>query len=100
MSAPLPIFQTDNQTIQLMQYSWKAAITPVLNSPINQGILLSNIQLTAGSNTINHLLGRKMVGWILTDKDGNATIYRSEPLNNKTLTLTTDIDCMISLWVM
>lgn len=95
----LPIFKDQNQNFMLHQTSWKAAILPVLNNEINQGILLENITITTGINVINHLLGRKQIGWIITDKNSNANLYRSVELNNKTLTLTSDANSIISLWV-
>lgn len=95
----LPIFQDPNKNFMLHQTSWDAAISPVLNNEINQGMQLTNISLSIGANKINHLLSRKQIGWIITDLNANANIYRSEPLNDKTLVLTSDSNCIISVWV-
>lgn len=97
--ASLPIFKDSNKNFMMHQTSWSAAILPTLNNEINQGILLENIALTAGINTINHLLGRKQIGWQISDIDANASMYRSQPLNDKTLTLTVSAPCNVALWV-
>jgi hypothetical protein len=70
-----------------------------LANQLMQGLLLKNIALNIGDNVINHLLGRMMQGWILTDQSAGATIYRSQPLNDKTLTLNASAGLTISLWV-
>lgn len=98
MSANLPIFQTNNKDLILLQNSWKAAIQPVLSNEINQGILIET-SLSIGNNVINHLLGRKPNGWILADVDGAAVIYRSAAFNNLTLTLNSDAAVNVRLWV-
>jgi hypothetical protein len=85
----LPIFQDPNKNFML----------PVMNNEINQGILLTNIPLINGATTINHLLSRKQQGWMIADVNAAATIYRSQPLNDKTLTLTSNAACLISIWV-
>lgn len=83
----------------LMLTTWATAINPLLNLPPNQGLLLKNIPLINGVTVINHRLGKTMQGWVIIDQDANATIYRSQPLNNLTLTVTSNAACNISLWV-
>ena len=78
---------------------WANVLEPVLSLPPNQGILRKNIPISAGVNVINTLLGQTQQGWIIVDQDGPATIYRSQPFNNLTLTLTSSAACNISLWV-
>ena len=99
MAANLPIFQMADPQAQQMQTVWKAAISPVIQNQINQGQLLPNIAIVAGANKINHLLSRQMVGWYIVDQDAPASLYRSQPLNATTLTLTSTAACNISLWV-
>lgn len=96
--ANLPIFQTGDTNLQLLQNSWKAAILPILNNEINQGILIA-ADLVMGDNVINHLLQRKPQGWIIADIEGTAVIYRSAAFNNLTLTLNSDADVPVKLWI-
>lgn len=83
----------------LLQNRWSSIINPILANPTNQTSLLNNIELSPGVNVINHKLGRKMQGWVLTDINGIANIYRSAAMNNLTLTLTSDATVTISLGV-
>ena len=82
-----------------MQNKWASELNPLLNQPQNNGILLKNISLIAGQTIINHRLGKKQQGWIITDINAAATIYRSQPLNDKTLTLTSSAPCTVNLQV-
>lgn len=77
---------------------WKSEIQPVVNYPPNQGILLTNQTLINGVTVINHLLGKTQQGWIITDITSAATIYRSQPFNNLTLTLTSNAATTCSIW--
>lgn len=81
-----------------MQIKWASEIDPILRNQLLQGILLQNVPIVSGVNVINHKLGRNQVGYIITDINAAATIYRSQPLNNLTLTLTSDAACVVSLW--
>lgn len=82
-----------------MQNSWAKQLNPILAISQMSGLMLSNVELNIGANTINHLLGRQMIGWYVVDQDANASMYRSQPLNNQTLTLTSDAVTTIKLWV-
>lgn len=95
----LKIHQTQDLPLMLMQQQWSQQLNPLLQMPFSSGSFLTNVQLINGVTTFAHYLGRQMQGWIVSDKDADASIYRSEPLNNQTLTLTSDADVTISLWV-
>lgn len=82
-----------------MQTQWKSQIDPILSNRILQGLLLSNISLKTGDNTINTLIARQQQGWLITDQTAAALIYRSRPLNSSTLTLNASAPCTVSLWV-
>lgn len=97
--ANLPIIKTGNQAIDMLQTRWKSQLDPVLASVLSNGSLIENVQLSGSSPTnINHKLGRKQIGWILTDVASEARIWRSQPLNQNTLTLSSDADVVVSLW--
>lgn len=56
--------------------------------------------MTASTNVINHKLGRMQQGWVITDINNVATsIYRSQPFNDKTLTLTSSGAVTVNIWV-
>jgi hypothetical protein len=86
-------------SLSLMQTRWAAILNPFLASPTNQIQILENVKLANGSTTINHLLGHQMQGWYIVDVNGAATIYRSQPFNDKTLTLTSSAAVTVNIGV-
>jgi hypothetical protein len=95
----LPRFSTKDQALTLLQSNWSSQIDPVLAFPPNKGFILQGVSLSTGVNVINHKLARKPQGYIITDIDAAATIFRSAPLNDTTLTLTSNADAVASIWV-
>lgn len=82
-----------------MQTRWASIINPVIACPMAQVLILKDIELITGANSINHLLGRVQQGWFIVDIDGTATIYRSAPFNDRSLNLTSSAGVTISLGV-
>jgi hypothetical protein len=82
-----------------MTVKWASELDPILRNLLINGQLITNVVIKTGNNVINHKLGRKQIGYIITDQNAQAQMYRSQPLNNLTLTLTSDADVTISLWV-
>ena len=95
----LPIFKTDDLTVMLMQTKWKSEIDPVISLPVLNGNLLTDIDLILGTTIVNHKLSRKPQGWFITDINGAATVYRSQPFNDKNITLTASAAVTVNLWV-
>lgn len=93
----LPIYQVTDRSVSLLQTNWKSEIDPVLNNPANQSILIINLSLQTGVNVFNHQLGRVPKGWIVVDSSGVASIFRSAPMNNLTMTLTSSAVVLVSL---
>lgn len=83
----------------MMITKWKSVLDPILANPLNSVSILSDVSLNNGITVINHLLGQKQQGWFLTDIDGAATVYRSQPFNDKTLTLTSNAAVTVSIGV-
>jgi hypothetical protein len=83
----------------LMQTKWKSLLDPILANPINDVSILENVKLINGVTVVNHKLGRVQQGWFLTDIQGGATIYRSTPFNNLTLTLTSSAAVTVNIGV-
>lgn len=85
--------------IGLMQERWSAILNPVIANPLNGVNILENIALNNGVTVVNHKLSRQQQGWLLTDIQGLATIYRSAPFNDKTLTLTSSAPVTVNIGV-
>ncbi len=64
-----------------MENTWATIIEPFLNNPVNDSLLLKNVSVVAGSNVINHKLGRKLQGWIPTRLRMNVTLYDTQDSN-------------------
>jgi hypothetical protein len=85
-------------SLQQTQTQWSALLNPVLVNILLNGHLIK-AHLINGVTVVNHGLGSNMNGWIISDQDGAAQIYRSQPLNDKTLTLTSNAAVNVALWV-
>lgn len=78
---------------------WKSQLDPVLANPLTNPRVLNKIVLTSGVNVINHGLQRDQQGWFITDINASASIYRSQPFNDKTLTLTSSAGATVNIVV-
>lgn len=95
----LPTWQSDDKDFQLMQNKWASILNPLLGKPMSSANILKGVQLINGTTVVNHLLGRNMQGWMISDIDAGATIYRSASFNNLTLSLTSNAACTVNLVV-
>ncbi len=95
----LPKFRNNDKDFQLMQDKWSSILNPILANPMLKGNFLKNINLINGVTVIDHLLSRQMQGWIITDQNAAASIYRSQAFNSTTLTLTSDAAVTVNLVV-
>lgn len=78
---------------------WSSVLNPLISNPLNSVTILPRVSLVTGKNVINTLLGTMQTGWIILDIDAPVTVYRSEPFNTKTLTLTSSGDASILIGV-
>lgn len=98
----LPQFQSGNVPFQLLQSAWATKLNPMLDNAVLKGLLLQDVQLVSGSNTINHGLGRQLQGWIIVRQRAQASIYDTQDANtmpNLTLLLTSDNPVMVNIYV-
>lgn len=98
----LPTLKTEDQDLSLMQSKWKSILDPIISNPANNSLVLSNLTLISGDNTINHLLGRKLQGWIVIGNSAATTFYDKQSSNQQpqlTLALHTSGACVVSLLV-
>ncbi len=95
----LPIFQTPDRILSMLQTKWSSELNPVLASPLLAGNLLQEVSLISGATVINHKLGRRLTGWFIVDINAAASIYRSAAKNDKTLTLTSNAVAIADIWV-
>jgi hypothetical protein len=77
----LPIFTTTIKELSLLQTTWASILNPVVQSPTATPVILKNVQLVAGLNIINHMLGRKLLTWKLVRQRALASIYDTQDSN-------------------
>lgn len=102
----LPQFQADKKTIetafQMMQNAWGAVLNKVIYRPQNNSILIPDVVLAVGPNTIQHSIGAPLVGWSVVRKSGGASIYDEQDTNDRpqsTLILVSDAVVTVTLEV-
>lgn len=102
MLAKVTRVQTGDRTVNQLQDNIAASLIPFLINPLLNGSFLNDVVLTSGANVLNHKLGRNLVGWIITRRNGVATVYDTQATNslpNKTLLLTASAGLTCSIYV-
>lgn len=73
--------QHDDQRINLMQDRFVEGLEAALSSELLDSIILSNVVLVSGDNTISHRLGRVLKGWIVTRISAAVSLYDRQTTN-------------------
>ena len=99
--AQLPIFKSPDTNFMLMQNKWSSILNPVVANPLSNGLLLTDISLSVGNNTINHKLQQKLQGYIITGmRNAYSQIYQetsTQPTIN--FILNSSAACVVDIWV-
>ena len=66
--------------------------------PFGEGVALKDVALTATAKEFRHGLGRVPHGFLVTDLDASATVYRTAK-NRQTITLRASTNVTASVWV-
>jgi hypothetical protein len=89
-----------NLPYELMLTQWAYKINPYISNPIVLGRAINSIFLSANTpTTIPIGLNRMQQGWFLIDNNADCRVWRTEALNAQTLTLESNADTTISIWV-
>lgn len=91
---------TPDNVLNQIQNTLVRVLNPLLSNPANDSIILSNITLVTGSNTISHKLGRTLQGWKIIRKRAVADVYDAQDTNslsNKTLILVSSANVTLDL---
>jgi hypothetical protein len=94
--------QSDNEELSRVQDLVGECLQPVLQAAILDGVLLKDLTLTPGANSIEHKLGRKPLGWIVVGLNASASIWDSQEANTfktRTLALNSSANCVVTLWI-
>lgn len=91
-------FQSADQASNQQGGAQNKALDDLFSNPLNNGTLLSPIDLKTGGNDVSHKLGRKLQGWIVVNKSAASDIYSAS--SDKTiLKLTASAACTVTLFV-
>lgn len=99
MIQKFPYLQTSLPELNILQNRWISILNTICGKLLLDGVYLEGVSLNSGVTTVNHKLGRKPQGYILCDQDAAASIYRSQPFNDLTLTLTSSAAVTVAIWV-
>lgn len=86
----------------MLQTNWSQKIDPVLRLPTVNGLLLKNVRLAVGVNTIDHKLGRNLQGWQVVRQRAAASIFDQQDSNQRqalTLVLNSSAIVTVDLFV-
>lgn len=102
MSSKIPLVQTDDKDLNLFQTQLGKTMTPILETPLNYGVLLKDIVLSTGQNVVPTRLERVLQGWMIVRQRAQAQVWDTQDLNttpNKTLLLNASTAVTVDLWV-
>lgn len=102
MAVKLPVIQTQNQELNMLQTQWAKSLYPVTSNPLNFGTTLVRVSLAVGDNVISHGLGRALMGWFPVRVRAATTIYDKQDANSTpalTLVLNSSAAVVVDLLV-
>lgn len=79
--------QTTDRLLNQIQDNIGKTTSDLIGVPLNNGILLQDVDLVSGNNTIYTTLPGALTGWIITRKSANVDIYDNQSTNTNTATL-------------
>jgi hypothetical protein len=97
------VIGTEDKDFNKLQDNIDQVLTPVLNCPLIDGVLVKDLCLQAGvSNEISHKLDRKPLGWMIVRKRRDSRIWDLQDTNaqpTKTLSIACSHDVQIDIWI-
>jgi hypothetical protein len=87
---------------ELASSQWPSVLNPLLANPLIHGHFLKDIRVSTGANVIDHKLGVRLQGYIVTLNSAAVTFYDSQATNQMphlTLILNASGSATISLYV-
>lgn len=91
--------QTTNKDINQLQNNISQTVGPLSANPMNTGIIVPDIDLAIGNNTVQTKLGRKIQGWQIARQQGPFSQITEVSEDNDILVLNSTVATKISLYV-
>jgi hypothetical protein len=103
VSVKIPYQQTDDRQFNQFQVALGKALSPVVGNPINFGLQLNSVALSASqTNSIPHMLDRNLIGWFIVRQRANSVVWDAQDSNttpSQTLSLNCSADTTVDIWV-
>lgn len=93
--------RTDDNDLRQVQDAVNFVFQDISSKTILDGRVITDV-LVNGSKLINHLLGRKLQGYLIISKDANADVWDSQSTNTTpavSLILNSSGPVKVNLWV-
>lgn len=92
----LPFVKVANKDVMSLQTLWYKIINPFFSTAQSQAVLLQNVSLVSGINTVTHGLGYPLTGWSIVRKRiwenaGTITSYDVMDEQNSNLNVTVPV---------
>jgi|TARA_R100001443_G_scaffold33383_3_gene47301 hypothetical protein len=73
---------TGDAKIDQLQSNIRTAISPLLSLPFADGVHKTDVALGTSDTLVDHGLGRKFVGYIITKQNADTSVFESSTTNN------------------
>lgn len=102
MFTKTPRTQSDDRLLTQTSIAVNQRLDSIISSQIVRGLILSNVALINGTTTINHTLGRILVGWFIIGNNAAVTVHDTQASNTTpavTLVLVSNGAAIVTLFV-
>jgi len=82
LSKPTRINSSD-RVLNMIQSNLANTIDQVVSNPLISGSFVNSVSLVSGLNTVNHKLGRRPLGFIITRKNANQNVWDTQDANTQ-----------------
>jgi hypothetical protein len=93
----IPKVLTQNRDVNQLQDNLGKAISDLNNVPFNSGILLQEIDLVVGDNTVYTTLPQVLTGWVITRQGAVSDIYDKQSTNTNPKTLILNSSAIVTV---
>lgn len=87
-----------DREVSALQVQVAETLNSLTRITVIDGVQLTDIKVGADPVEIAHKLNRKPLGWIVTDKQGDVNVWRTD-WNDLTITVDASGTSTISIWV-
>lgn len=95
--------RTSDPDLRAVQDNVAAVVRDIGGRALLDGLLLDGVEVTTGAPvTVNHGLGRDLIGWVVVRKSATADVWDSQSTNRmpaRSLVLNSSANVTLSIWV-